>query len=69
MLSMEKSEGNRPLGRPKSRWYYNIRKNLRVMGWEGVDWMHLAQDKDQWWVLLNTVINLQVPQKARNLTS
>jgi hypothetical protein len=39
-------------------------------GWEGVDWMHLAQDRDQWQAVVNTVMNLRVPQKAENfLTS
>jgi hypothetical protein len=39
----------------------NIRINLRETGWEGVDWMHLAQDRDQWWALVNAVMNLWVP--------
>jgi hypothetical protein len=34
--------------------------DLRKIGWEVVDWVHLAQDRDQWWVLVNTVMNLQV---------
>jgi hypothetical protein len=38
--------------------------SLRGIGWEGVDWMHLVHDSDQWWALVNTVINLQVPLKA-----
>jgi hypothetical protein len=39
----------------------NIRKDFREISLEGVDWMHLAQDWDNWWVLVNTVINLRVP--------
>jgi hypothetical protein len=39
----------------------NIGMVLREIGWEGVDWIHLAQDRDQWWALVNTVINLWVP--------
>jgi hypothetical protein len=42
-----KPEGKRPLGRSRNRWYDNIRMYLREMGWEGVDWIHLAQDMDQ----------------------
>jgi hypothetical protein len=37
-----KSEGKRPLGRPRRRWEDNIRLDLRIIGWEGVDWMYLA---------------------------
>jgi hypothetical protein len=44
---VEKSEGKRPIGRPRRRWEDNIRKNRKEIGWEVVDWMHLAQDKDQ----------------------
>jgi hypothetical protein len=36
------------LGRPNHRWEYNIGIDLREIGWEGVDWMHLTQDRDQW---------------------
>jgi hypothetical protein len=55
-----KSDGKRPLGRPTRRWN-DIRIDLKDIGWEGVDWMHLAQDRDQWRALVNTVINLRVP--------
>jgi hypothetical protein len=55
-----KPEGKRLLGRPMQKWKDNIRINLRDMGWEGVDWMHLPQDRDQWWDLVNVVMNLQV---------
>jgi hypothetical protein len=34
---------------------------FREIGWEGVDWMHLAQDRDQWWALVNMIMNLWVP--------
>jgi hypothetical protein len=56
-----KPEGNRPLGRPGSRWGDNIRMDLKETGWEVTDWMHLAQDTDQWWTVVNTVMNLRVP--------
>jgi hypothetical protein len=56
-----KPEEKRPLGRPRSRWEDNIRMNLREIGWGGMDWIDLAQDRDQWRALVNTVINLRVP--------
>jgi hypothetical protein len=56
-----KPEGKRPLGRPMCRWEDNMRIDLREIGWEGVDWVHLAQDRDQWWAVVYTVMNLRVP--------
>jgi hypothetical protein len=53
-------EGKRPLRRPTHRWEDNIKMDLREIGWDGVDWIDLAQDKDQWRVLVNTVMNLRV---------
>jgi hypothetical protein len=55
-----KPEGLRPLGRPRHRWEVDNRMYLREIGWDGLDWVHLAQDKDQWRALLNTVMNLRV---------
>jgi len=55
-----KSEGRRPLGRHRRGWK-DIRIGLREIEWEGVDWMHLAQDRDQWRTVVNTVINFWVP--------
>jgi hypothetical protein len=52
-------EGKRPLGRPRCRRVYNIRIGLREIRWEDVDWMHLAHDRDQWRILVNTVMNLK----------
>jgi hypothetical protein len=43
---LEKPEGKRPLRKPRHRWEY-IRMDLREIGWEGVDWMHLTQDRDK----------------------
>jgi hypothetical protein len=45
-ILVEKPEGKRTLGRPRRRWEGNIRMDLREMGWEGVDWIHVAQDRD-----------------------
>jgi hypothetical protein len=56
-----KPEGKRPLGRPRRRWVDNIKMDLREIGWDGVDWIELAQDRDQWRALVNTVMNLRVP--------
>jgi hypothetical protein len=58
-LLVAKPEMRRPLGRPRRRWYDNIRMDLREIGWEIVDWMHLAQDRDHWLALVNTVMNFQ----------
>jgi hypothetical protein len=43
-----KTEGKRPLGRPRCRWVDNIKIDLREIGWDGMDWINLAQDRDQW---------------------
>jgi hypothetical protein len=53
-----KHEGKRPLGRPRHRWEDNIKLDLREVGWEGVDWMHLVQNRDQQHALVNTVMKL-----------
>jgi hypothetical protein len=56
-----KPEGKRPLARPRCRWVDNIKTALREIGWDGMDWIDLAQDRDQWRALVNTVMNLWVP--------
>jgi hypothetical protein len=56
-----RSEGKRPLGRPRSRWEDNIKMDLREIGIDGVNWIRLAQDRVQWRAFLNTVMNLRVP--------
>jgi hypothetical protein len=56
-----KPEGKRPLGRPRRRWEDNIRMDLGEIEWGGLDWIDLAQDRDQWRALVNTVMNLRVP--------
>jgi hypothetical protein len=58
---MGKPETKRLLGRRRRRWVDNVRMDLREVGWDGADWMDMAQDRDQWRVLVNTVLNLQVP--------
>jgi hypothetical protein len=56
-----KPEGKRPLGRPGRRWVDNIKMDLREIGWDCMDWIDLAQDRDQWRALVDTVMNLRVP--------
>jgi hypothetical protein len=56
-----KPEGKRPLGRPRRRWVDNIKIDVREIVWDGMDWIDLAQDRDQWRALVNTVMNLRVP--------
>jgi hypothetical protein len=59
-IFVEKPEGKRPLGRPRRRWEDNIRMNLRELGWGGMDWIDVAQDRNQWRALVNTTMNLRV---------
>jgi hypothetical protein len=56
-----KPEGKRPLERPRRRWVDNIKTELREIEWNGMDWIDLAQDREQWRALVNTVMNLRVP--------
>jgi hypothetical protein len=53
-------EGKRPLGRPRRRWVDNIKMNLGEIGWDR-DSIGLAEDRDQWRALVNTVMNLRIP--------
>jgi hypothetical protein len=59
-ISFGKPKGKRPLCRPRCRWEDNIRMDLKETEWEGVDWMNLAQNRDQWRALMKTVMNLWV---------
>jgi hypothetical protein len=56
-----KSEGKTPLGTRRRSWENNYKMDLREIGWGRTDWIQLAQDRDQWKALLNTVMNLSVP--------
>jgi hypothetical protein len=56
-----KPEAKRPLGRPRLRWVDNIRMALGEVGWGGVDWIGLTQDRDKWRALVNAIMNLRVP--------
>jgi hypothetical protein len=55
-----KPEGKEPLRTPRHRWEDSIRMNLREVGWEGVGWIHVAQERDHWQTLVNLVMVLQV---------
>jgi hypothetical protein len=61
MILVGKSEGQRPLGRPRSGWEDTIKMDLIEIGWGEKDWIELAQDMNQWRALVNTVMNLRVP--------
>jgi hypothetical protein len=56
-----KPEGKRPLDRPRRRWMYNIKMDLRERAWNGMDWIDLVKDRDQLWALVNMAMNLRVP--------
>jgi hypothetical protein len=60
-LLVGKPEGKRPLGRPRHRWVDNIRMALGEVGYGDVDWIGLAQDRNRWRALVNSVLNLRVP--------
>jgi hypothetical protein len=55
-----KPEGKRPLGRPRRRWENGIKMDLGKIGWGGVEWIHLAQDRDRPRALVNAMMNLRV---------
>jgi hypothetical protein len=56
-----KLEGKRPLGRLTRKWEDNIKMDLMEIGWKGVDWIYLAQDRDRWQAPVNTTTTLLVP--------
>jgi predicted small integral membrane protein len=60
-LLVGKAEGKRSLGRPRRRWVDRIRMDLVEVGLCDVDWIGLAQDRDTWRALVNSVLNLRVP--------
>jgi hypothetical protein len=64
-----KPDGKKPLGRPRRRWTDNIKIDLGEIGWDGMDLIDLPQNRDQWRGRMNTVMNLRVPQNARNFLS
>jgi hypothetical protein len=59
-ILVRKPEGKRPLGRPRCRWEDTIKMNCKEIGYKVMDWIHQAQDRDQWWVLVNMLVTLYV---------
>jgi hypothetical protein len=59
-ILVQKPEGKRPLERPRHRWVDNIKMDLREIGCDGMDWLELAEDRDHWRALVNTVMNLRI---------
>jgi hypothetical protein len=66
LISVGKPEEKRPLGIPRHGWEDNINMNLREIGWGGMDWIHLAQDRDQWRARVNTAKNVRLPHNFGN---
>ena len=56
-----KPEGKRPLRRFRDRWEDNIKRDLQQVGYGGMEWIYLAQDRDRWRALVNAVMNLRIP--------
>jgi hypothetical protein len=54
-------EGRRPVGIPRRRWADNIKMDLQEVGWGGMDWIDMAQDRDRWRDVVSAVMNLRVP--------
>jgi hypothetical protein len=59
MLDLVGVKDSKPLGRPRNLWVSNIKTDFREIGWDDVDWIDLAQNRDQWRALVNTVMNLR----------
>jgi hypothetical protein len=60
-----RSEGKRPLERPRHRWVDNIKMEFRDIGIDGPNWIRLAQDRVRWQAFVSTVMNLRVPQRKQ----
>jgi hypothetical protein len=64
-----KPEGKGPLGGPRRRWEDGIKMDRREIGWGGVEWIHLAQDRDRWRAVVNAVMNIRVLAPRSELVS
>jgi hypothetical protein len=56
-----KPEGKRLLGKPRLRWEDDIKMDFQKVGYGGMDWIDLARDRDRWWTVVNSAMNLRVP--------
>jgi hypothetical protein len=68
-ILMGNPKGKRLLGRPRRRWVDDIKMDLREIGWDGMNWIDLAQVRDQWKALVNTVMNFRVPKNPGKFLS
>jgi hypothetical protein len=66
VLLVGKPEGKGTLGRPRLRWVDNIRKDLGEVGWGGVDWICVAQNRNRWRAVVNSVLNLRFHEMLGN---
>jgi hypothetical protein len=64
-----KPERKRALGRPRHRWEDNIIMDIREIGWGGVDWIDMLEDRDQWRALVNAVMKFRIPQNIGKFLS
>jgi hypothetical protein len=69
MYTVGNPQGKKPIGRPRRMWEVNIKMVLIRIGLGNMDWIHMAQDTDQWRVTLNIVTNIRVPQTTGKLFS
>jgi hypothetical protein len=60
-ILVRRPEGRRPLGRPRRRWEDNIKMYLQEVGWGGMYWIYMVQDRDRWRAVVNAVMNLRLP--------
>jgi hypothetical protein len=61
MKLVGRHDGKKQLERPRLRWEDNVEMDLQELGWEGMDWIDLVQDREMWQALLSAVMNLPVP--------
>jgi hypothetical protein len=67
MVFVRRPKGKKPLVRSRHRWEDNIKLDLRERGIDGINWIHLAQDRVLWWAFVNTVMNLQFPYRKQGI--